>query len=178
MNWDLGKLYTGFDDPAFARDMDALSAGAAQLKTAIANVREGDEQKNLHAIIERMQSLSKRMGRVGNLIFLTLAADSNCEAALQPRVRYMEISNEFSLVSSDFVRYIGENDHIRALCEGDALLTEHLPFFENAKNDAAHLIDSALEPTVLKMRMDGSAAFAHRKEMILIVIILFEQQKK
>lgn len=26
MNWDLGKLYTGFDDPAFARDMDALSA--------------------------------------------------------------------------------------------------------------------------------------------------------
>ena len=24
MNWDLGKLYTGFDDPAFARDMDAL----------------------------------------------------------------------------------------------------------------------------------------------------------
>ena len=111
MNWDLGKLYTGFDDPAFARDMDALSAGAAQLKTAIANVREGDEQKNLHAIIERMQSLSKRMGRVGNLIFLTLAADSNCEAALQPRVRYMEIGNEFSLVSSDFVRYIGENDH-------------------------------------------------------------------
>lgn len=164
MNWDLGKLYTGFDDPAFARDMDALSAGAAQLKTAIANVREGDEQKNLHAIIERMQSLSKRMGRVSNLIFLTLAADSNCEAALQPRVRYMEIGNEFSLVSSDFVRYIGENDHIRALCEGDALLTEHLPFFENAKNDAAHLIDSALEPTVLKMRMDGSAAFARLRD--------------
>lgn len=90
MNWDLGKLYTGFDDPAFARDMDAPLRGRGAAKTAIANVREGDEQKNLHAIIERMQSLSKRMGRVSNLIFLTLAADSNCEAALQPRVRYMK----------------------------------------------------------------------------------------
>lgn len=45
MNWDLGKLYTGFDDPAFARDMDALSAGAAQLKTAIANVREATSRR-------------------------------------------------------------------------------------------------------------------------------------
>ena len=72
MNWDLGKLYTGFDDPAFARDMDALSAGAAQLKTAIANVREGDEQKNLHAIIERMQYV--QFGAVEDFLELMGAA--------------------------------------------------------------------------------------------------------
>ena len=84
MNWDLSKLYTGFDAPEFGADMRRLGDEIAAVREMIANVSEENEAAQLREIILRTGELTDLSGRLANMVQLTLSADSNCEAALSP----------------------------------------------------------------------------------------------
>lgn len=158
MNWDLTRLYRGFDDPSFEADFVKLGADIADARELCA---KADDVKTLHEMILRMQEIAKRSDKLDNYISLTLAADSNCSEALAPLQRLEEMENEAALLDSMFVRKIGENENLDALIAQDELLREHALYFRNAKERAKHLMDPALEPTVLKMQMTGGNSWVH-----------------
>ena len=165
MNWDLSKLYAGFDDPAFAADMEKLTAEIAGARIRISALGEGpDEAARLRAAVECLRDLNDLSGKLSSMVFLTLAADSDCEAALGPRQRLLELGNEIQMLDSAFVRSVGTNPRIDALCAEDALLQEHALYFRACREAAAHLIDPALEPAVLDMQLTGGAAWVRLRD--------------
>ena len=165
MNWDLRKLYADFDDPAFAADMGKLTEDIAAARMRIAALGEGpDEAARLRAAVECLRDLSDLNGKLSSMVYLTLAADSDCEAALGPRQRLLELGNEIQMLDSAFVRSVGANPRIEALCAQDALLREHAPYFRACREAAAHLIDPALEPAVLDMQLTGGAAWVRLRD--------------
>ena len=165
MNWDLSKLYSGFNDPAFAADMEKLQADIAAAREKTAALGEGaDEAARLHDATASLQNLSDLYGKLSSMVFLTLAADSDCAAALGPRQKLLELGNEIRMLDSAFVRHVGENPRIDELCAQDALLQEHALFFRKCREEAAHLIDPALEPAVLDMQLTGGASWVRLRD--------------
>ena len=159
MNWDLTKLYHGFDDPSFEADMQKL---ALEIDAADKMLKAMDEN-GLHNFVLELQEISDLSGRLEAMVLMTLAADSACEAALAPRTRLLKLGNELSLLESAFTRWIGERD-IDSICDGDELLEEHKLYFRNLKESAEHLMDSALEPTVLKMQLSGGSSWCRLRD--------------
>lgn len=163
MNWDLSKLYKGFDDPVFAQDMRALESDIENARDQLASMPQ-DDGAALHAFIVCLQKTADQFGKLQAMVQLTLAADSACEAALAPRVRLLKLGNEISLLDSAFTRWVGENDSIEALCAQDALLDDHRIYFRKLRESAAHQIDPALEPTVLKLQLSGGSSWMRLRD--------------
>lgn len=89
--WDLSVFYTGVDDPAIQRDMDAVNAEvdqfAAQYKGRIAEL---DAEEMMDAI-KALESIYDRSGRIGNfahLMFSTDTADPRNGALVQKITEY------------------------------------------------------------------------------------------
>lgn len=159
MNWDLTKLYKGFDDPAFGADMQRL---ADEIAAAGEELKKLDVEK-LHDFILRLQQITDLSGKLEAMVLMTLAADSACETALAPRTRLLKLGNEISLLDSAFTRWMGDQD-IDALCAQDARLLPHRLYFRNLKESASHLMDPALEPTVLKMQLSGGSSWCRLRD--------------
>ena len=161
MNWDLTKLYRDFDDPVFEADMQHLQAEIAEAKQQLEGLVP--EAYALHSFVEKLRKIADISGKLEAMVLMTLAADSNCEAALAPRTRLLKIGNEIALLESAFTRWVGEND-LDALCAQDALLDEHRLYFRKLKENADHLMDPALEPAVLKMQLSGGSSWCRLRD--------------
>lgn len=165
MNWDLTPLYKGFDDPAFAADMCVLESGIDDANTRLTALTAGEGDADaLRALTLEMEQLTDLHIRLSALVQLNLAADSNCEAALKPRMRLMELQNRMSLLESALARWVGENPRIDALCDEDEALRARKLYFRKLKDQAAHLIDPTLEPVVLKMQQSGGSAWCRLRD--------------
>ena len=161
MRWDLSRLYASFDDPKFEADMQAYEARIAEAKALCGNT---ESVEGLCKLILCMREMKLLGDKLGNYVTLTLAADTNCTAALAPRQRLQELENEETLMESLFVAKVGAQENLDALLKQDELLSEHIPLFRNAKEKAKHLIDPVLEPTVLKMQLTGGASWMRLRD--------------
>ena len=159
MNWDLGKLYAGFDDPALARDAEEARKQIDSAASAVAALTIPADAKALSHIVSDLQSITTLLTKVASFTFLTLAVDANNEGALAFHDKVMHLDMASEQLSSALSRYLGSVDDLESLIQADPLLAEHAFMLREMKNHAAHTIDPALEPTVLKMQMTGGKAW-------------------
>lgn len=163
MNWNLSKLYGGFDDPAFEADMKRLAEEVASADELLKEL-SCDNAGRLRAFVLKLQEISDLSGKLSSMVILTLAADSNCEAALGPRTRLLKLGNEISLLDSAFTNFVGAHPEIEELCAQDEVLNEHALYFRKLRSNAAHLMEPALEPAVLKMQLSGGSAWMRLRD--------------
>jgi len=176
MNWDLSKLYASFDDAQFISDLNALETMAEDGKKLVNVLCTGENTVDtLHQAVRLMQAAFDLDGKLNCMVFLTLAADSECKEALGPRVRLMDIENKLLVLQSALIKWVGDCENINGIIAQDELLKEHALYFRKAKAKAAHLIDPALEETVLKLQQTGGESWAHlRDELFAGVTVDFE----
>ncbi|MFR3798434.1 MAG: M3 family oligoendopeptidase [Christensenellales bacterium] len=177
MNWDLGKLYAGFDDPALARDAEEARKQIDSAASAVAALTIPADAKALSHIVSDLQSITTLLTKVASFTFLTLAVDANNEGALafHDKVMHLDMASSSSALS----RYLGSVDDLESLIQADPLLAEHAFMLREMKNRAAHTIDPALEPTVLKMQMTGGKAWEQlRDQLDSNLMIPFEKDGK
>ena len=179
MNWDLGKLYAGFDDPALARDAEEARKQIDSAASAVAALSIPADAKALSHIVSDLQSITTLLTKVASFTFLTLAVDANNEGALAFHDKVMHLDMASEQLSSALSRYLGSVDDLESLIQADPLLAEHAFMLREMKNRAAHTIDPALEPTVLKMQMTGGKAWEQlRDQLDSNLMIPFEKDGK
>ena len=167
MNWDLSKLYAGFDAPEFIRDMAQVREKLDALNAQVAALEHGDgEARALAGVIEQLKALTTLQTKVGSFVFLTLAADANNEAARAWQEKLMLLSIDGQRLSSALSTFMGGIDDIEALCAVEPVLREHEYMLALSKRAAAHVIDPALEPAVLKMQMTGGSAWEQLRDQL------------
>lgn len=164
MTWDLTKLYASFDAPEFAADMKELKELAD----------EAVEQARGMAIgvpaLEEAIRLSERVATLATKTMsfaqLTLAADANCEPAMAAYARLLPVMNRLEEASSALSAKLGTVEDLDALIAQSELLTAHAFLLKKYKQNAAHVIDPALEPVVLKMQMTGGNAWEQLRDQL------------
>ncbi len=162
MNWDLSKLYQGFDDAAFEKDISSL----AQIYASLLDQAERlDGAESLTALLRGVSDAVTTEIRLALFIQLTLAADATNESALARVEKLMVFDNGRRRVMSAASHFMKDKD-VDAYAAHDFFLSTHRYLLVLLKREAAHVIDPALEETVLKLRMTGANAFAQLRDQI------------
>ena len=179
MNWDLSKLYSGFTDEKLLSDTADAFEKLAALRKAIAALPGNDPAAGLTEIVLQLQAAAELQIKIGNFTFLTLSVDANNEAGRAYYDRVIQLNIESAQVSSALSRYLGQVEDLDALISGHPVLEEHAFMLREMKKSAAHVIDPALEPVVLKMQMTGGSSWEQlRDQLDSNLMISFEQDGK
>ena len=164
MKWDLGKLYAGFDAPEFRRDTDAFGAQADAVLEAVRSMTV--DAKSLEGIIADLQTLTALAVKTVSYAQLTLAADANCAPAMTALTRLKPLMNRLSEIRSALSAKLAAADDLEKLTETSALLKEHAFFLDTLRREAAHVIDPALEPVVLRLQLTGGRAWEQLRDQL------------
>ena len=164
MKWDLSKLYASFDDPAFLNDVQDLKRTADEAV---------DMARSMAVTVPALEEMIRKLERLTTLAVktmsfaqLTLAADAGCEPAMAAYARLMPIMNRTEEAGSALSAKLGPVENLDDLIARSELLTAHAFLLRKSREDAKHVIDPALEPTVLKMQMTGGSAWEQLRDQL------------
>ncbi len=164
MTWDLSKMYAGFDDPAFLRDMEALRTGADD---AVEQARGMElTVPALEEVLRASEKLMTLADMTMSFSYLTLATDANCEPAMAAYSRLLPVMNRLEEAASALSAKLGKAEDLDALIEQSDLLKAHAFLLKKYQRNARHVIDPALEPTVLKMQLTGGSAWEQLRDQL------------
>ena len=164
MTWDLSKLYAGFDAPEFLDDVEALKRAA---DAAVEQARGMEiSVPALEAAINAASETTTLAIKTMSFAQLTLAADANCEPAMAAYARLLPVMNRLEEANSALSAKLGTADDLDALIEQSDLLKAHAFMLKRLQRNARHVIDPALEPTVLKLQMTGGSAWEQLRDQL------------
>ena len=164
MTWDLTKLYASFDAPEFAADMKELKELADKAVEQARGMEIGVPA--LEEAIRLSERVATLATKTMSFAQLTLAADANCEPAMAAYARLLPVMNRLEEASSALSAKLGTAEDLDALIAQSELLTAHAFLLKKYKQNAAHVIDPALEPIVLKMQMTGGNAWEQLRDQL------------
>ncbi len=168
--WDLTILFDSFEDPRFEstfQQAEALAAGTLETLRAFPSGGEAAEQSaRLETGIRMFEALMDPMYRVYSYINLVLATDASNATALALQDRALQLQNQLTQIQSASCRYIGGLDRLDDLIQGNDLLEAHAFLLREYASQAAHVLPPALEPTVLRMQMNGGQAFSNLRDLL------------
>lgn len=165
MTWDLSKLYASFDAPEYLNDIEALKNTAEEA----VNQARGMEKATVPALEEAIRVNEKAATlatKTMSYAQLTLAADANCEPAMAAYARLLPIMNRLEEATSALSAKLGPVGSLDELIEQSDLLKAHAFLLRRLKENARHVIDPALEPTVLRMQMTGGSAWEQLRDQL------------
>lgn len=176
MNWDLSKLYKdGFEDPAFKNDIERIEGLYEGL---IAKAEKLSGPADLAELIREYKAVEEVSSRCGMLVHLTHSANVNDENANKYMEKLMLVSITGQKLSSILSRFMADKD-VAEYAAADPVLKEHEYMLTLLKRDAQHVIDPALEDTVLRMQLTGGRAFSTlRGQLDAGLMIDFDGEKK
>ncbi len=161
--WDLTPLFDSFSDPHFAATFQRAESQADALLSLVPHAASAEK---LAAAIRQLQQLLDPCYRVISYINLTLATDANHATALAYQDRVLLLQNRLTQIQSALARAVGQIADLSAFIGNDALLNEHAYFLHELARQAAHVLPPALEPTVLRMQMNGGQAFSQLRDLL------------
>ncbi|MGI6239878.1 MAG: M3 family oligoendopeptidase [Christensenellales bacterium] len=162
MKWDLSRLYRGFDDENFARDIQAVESGYASL---LRDTVALSDAKGLSDILRGAQQAMSLLYKTFSYTQLTLAADAGDERARMLIEKLSALTIGHQKLMSALSAYLADKD-LAQYAEADALLKEHAYLLTLLKRDAAHVLDPAIEDTVLRMQLTGGVAFNQLRDQL------------
>ena len=166
--WDLSVLYRDFDDPKIESDFAALKQKCAQLQAMCrqAAQQDPDPLSTLEALCDGMEDIHAWMEPLGSFASLTLATEATNERAQQLMDRLEAFSVEISLLSSGITRYIGGLPDLEAMIRQSDKLKKVDFYLRQNREEAAHLMDPAIEEWMLRMSITGSSAFSTLRDKL------------
>ena len=160
--WDLTVLYQDLNDPQIEKDFARLKS----LCDSAGALMQGEAQTALENACDAMEEISRLTSSLGSFASLTLATDATNERAQQLMDRVMVFSVQLNLLSSALVRYIGGIENLDALIEKSEKLRQVDFFLRKSREEAAHLMDPAIEEWMLKMGLTGGEAFSTLRDKL------------
>lgn len=165
MTWDLSKLYASFDAPEYLNDIETLKNTAEEA----VNQARGMEKVTVPALEEAIRVNAKAATlatKTMSYAQLTLAADANCEPAMAAYARLLPVMNRLEEATSALSAKLGPVDNLDELIAQSDLLKAHAFLLRRLQENAKHVIDPALEPTVLRMQMTGGSAWEQLRDQL------------
>ncbi|MBQ2989900.1 MAG: M3 family oligoendopeptidase [Clostridia bacterium] len=159
INWDLSVFYSGFDDPAYERDMNALPQKVAELARLI-DAPEDDAAKKIRAVVDMVEKLTADMERVSLMNMLTISVDAEHPQANAAQTPMNRVFMAFAQCESSFARYLASVADLDAAIASDEELARRGFVLREYAQKARHQLNEAIEGPVLRMQLSGGKALS------------------
>lgn len=158
--WNLDVIYHGFDDPAFAADMEKLEK---LVKDYAAFARELDRQAPLDglkkgiALEEALTVLTAKLGEYASLRQSVNTRDAEAGSRLG---QVMQRISGAAGAQAQWREWVSKIPDLMMLVAGDETLKDYTFLFESLLRNSTHLLGSLGEQISAKLSMSGSSAWS------------------
>lgn len=158
--WNLDVIYRGFDDPAFAADMEKLEK---LVKDYAAFAGELDEQTPLDglkkgiALEEALTVLTAKLGEYASLRQSVNTRDAEAGSRLG---QVMQRISGAAGAQAQWREWVSKIPDLMMLVAGDETLKDYTFLFERLLRNSTHLLGSLGEQISARLSMSGSSAWS------------------
>jgi len=158
--WNLDPIYRGFEDPAFGADMKKLQELVEQYGAFAARLDEMDALTGLRQGIcqeEMLTQLFQKLGFYCQLRQSVNTRDPECGSRLG---QVLQIISGAAGAEARWKEWAAKQPDLMELVQQDEDLKDYIFFFENLKEDSAHLLGETGEQISAKLSLSGTNAWA------------------
>ena len=158
--WNLDVIYRGFDDPAFAADMEKLEklvkdyaafAGELVGQTPLDGLKKGV------ALEEALTVLTAKLGEYASLRQSVNTRDAEAGSRLG---QVMQRISGAAGAQAQWREWVSKIPDLMVLVTGDETLKDYTFLFERLLRNSTHLLGSLGEQISAKLSMSGSSAWS------------------
>ena len=158
--WNLDVIYRGFDDPAFAADMEKLEklvkdyaafAGELDRQTPLDGLKKGI------ALEEALTVLTAKLGEYASLRQSVNTRDAEAGSRLG---QVMQRISGAAGAQAQWREWVSKIPDLMMLVAGDETLKDYTFLFERLLRNSTHLLGSLGEQISARLSMSGSSAWS------------------
>lgn len=164
--WNLDVIYRGFDDPAFAADMEKLEK---LVQDYVAFAGELDKQTPLDGLkkgVALEESLSELSGKLVEYAFLRQSGNTRDAEAGSRLGQVMQILTGAAGAQAQWREWVSKIPDLMTLVGSDETLKDYTFLFESLLRNSSHLLGSLGEQISAKLSMSGSSAWSDLQEYL------------
>ena len=158
--WNLDRIYKGFDDPAFAADMDTLRALVKQYNAFASGLESMEAHAGLRQGIEleeKLMQLFMKLIGYAQLRQSVSTRDSECGSRLG---QVMQLLSAIAGAEAAWKAWAARQEGMMDIVAEDGLLKEYTFRFENLRKESVHLLGSLGEEIAARLQLSGGNAWS------------------
>ena len=156
--WNLDRIYKGFDDPAYAADLEAMKQLVADFTAFTSQLADMDPVAGLRRGVEYQEKLAD-LGKLFGYANLRSATDANDPEPGSWLGRIMAVRSGMAAPSAAFNAWIVSLPDLMELVRGDEYLRDYEFYFAGKLESAQYQMSGQAEAVMAKMSMSGGSAW-------------------
>jgi pepF/M3 family oligoendopeptidase len=159
--WNLDKLYLGFDDPNYQKDLakvDELIAKINKQESLLTNYEQ--KQEKLLNYLKQEIEFSVLVRKLLHFASLTQSVESTNPLASKNTAILRRKLTELTKIQTIFTKWIANYPEINQDIASNDFLKEHEFYLKEIQEEAKHLLTDDLELIIAKLRQTGSSAWS------------------
>lgn len=163
--WNLNPIYTGFDDPRFEEDLQALRRTVRDLEELTQHLT-GDSAALLKrglTLQERLQELAEKLLCYAELRQAACTTDAEAGSKIG---KIMAVYSDSAAPVAAFEGWLAAIPDLDSLIASDPLFEEYRFILERKKLGSLHLLPGIGEKVMAKLKISGSNAWAELQQYL------------
>ncbi len=158
--WDLSILYSGFDDPAFQRDYNALDAHIASINALAQAADTMSHAELLKAYIAAEEGYADIVNRLYIYSSLRTSANTGDMEANSMSGKLLDKLSATAAASTVLEQKIAAMEDLDAILSADSTLQPYCYMLHNIKKNSRYLLSDKEETLFAKMDISGASAWS------------------
>ena len=165
--WDLTPLYTGFDTPAYQKDLADLSEAVADFQRFAARLSDhSDERAVIHHALELLERIEALGARLFSYAMLRGSVDANDADAAAMAAKVRKLFSDVSASDAAFTAYLSKVADLDAQITHDELLQAYSFLLHERKENSKYTLDDKVEEALSKMNLSGGNAWENLQQYL------------
>ena len=163
--WNLNPIYTGFDDPRFEEDLQALRRTVRDLEELTQHLT-GDSAALLKRVLtlqEHLQELAEKLLCYAELRQAACTTDAESGSKIG---KIMGVYSDSAAPVAAFEGWLAAIPDLDSLIASDPLFEEYRFILERKKLGSLHLLPGIGEKVMAKLKISGSNAWAELQQYL------------
>lgn len=160
--WNLDVLYTGYQDPAYQSDIQALESSVAEMNAL--SLSHEDELATLTAILKAQEKVTALFYKLLIYTQLRQSVDTTNEETTNYLGKLQALLSETSRAQADIEQFIAKVEDLDALLEKDELLAAYRFRLKEIKAQAKYTLSAQVEEVIAKMNLSAGRAWADMQQ--------------
>ena len=158
--WNLDPIYRGFDDPAFARDLEKLESLTKAYADFAAELSGQEPLEGLKKGIRLEESLTVLASKLAQYASLRQSVNTRDAQAGSRLGQVMQLVSASAGSQAAWRKWAAKIPNLMALITADGELKDYAFLFENLQRSSTHLLGSLGEEISARMSLSGANAWS------------------